>query len=821
MLSIPKQYEVFLGDRFDANAYAAAILNGQPYRSSSSALVDNPPAAAAPDRQRQAREDVTAALNRLNAGIDDLNRQIKDQVARHHDELLSQAARVTTVDESLRQVRQGLSEVEGGISRLQRKIQTPYEQLSAALDQLDRLRRASSLVRSTDRFLTLARRLDSLMSDWEASTSSDIPKTLKNERLQTLVPEAALSLTKLERLTNTTSDATIDEDEQQNVMTVRTVAQLSPRIAESREKVVRQMEDMIQDGLANLDHAMLGAALQAAHNFGLMSTIVTTLIVDLSDAIASRIRNAFDVASMAKEAGATDAPSGLSAAPAFVYKSRARTEPTPQNLAQFSQALWGRLQSLTDDMAGCCIKVYTLEKVMKYKQSPETQKTFLEEAMRTLEQRPTHTFWTTLSQMLERQSNEASSASGFVQQTLSASYPRLLRLMHTFLSTVSLATDSTYTSTQQTPETVLLIRALGVFEVQYISKATTRMSEALSAAVAGGSRSPPGAREGLALARSLLNELDVARFDPLLVVSMAKAAGQIAENFTRRTESMTQRDPMSITMTSNRINQAQSINVELTNALYHFYMPLNQALDQSLQSVKQLLLTSVSRAQRQAQSTLGPLWQMLRQELRDYLSRLHDENFAKTANEVQAGGDPSRPMTTVLEILTFSRDLLASLRCDALRREWALDLARFTVRRFSVHIALLRPVNESGQLQIATDMTSLEFSVSQLLGESRLSLGDLGQDFNDLRALRPLIFTPSEQLSTSETEGNLKELTLLLAMARSDVPLPHSLSRTPISQFVDQYLQASSDDRAQLVTSTLAAAEADYADSVARLRTML
>jgi len=43
-------------------------------------------------------------------------------------------------------------------------------------------------------------------------------------------------------------------------------------------------------------------------------------------------------------------------------------------------------------------------------------------------------------------------------------------------------------------------------------------------AFAGGARAPPGMNEGVNIARTVANELDSARFDPLLVKSVAKNA---------------------------------------------------------------------------------------------------------------------------------------------------------------------------------------------------------------------------------------------------------------------------------------------------------
>jgi len=96
--------------------------------------------------------------------------------------------------------------------------------------------------------------------------------------------------------------------------------------------------------------------------------------------------------------------------------------PTNQNLSIFHDVLWRRLDILLEDIAQCCIKVYTLEKVLRLKKvvnpnagfmgtgMPEQsvldevkEGSFLDECLETMEEKPTFTFWTTLATSLDTQ----------------------------------------------------------------------------------------------------------------------------------------------------------------------------------------------------------------------------------------------------------------------------------------------------------------------------------------------------------------------------------------------------------------------------------
>lgn len=131
-------------------------------------------------------------------------------------------------------------------------------------------------------------------------------------------------------------------------------------------------------------------------------------------------------------------------------------------------------------------QVYALESVLKLKKDTATQVTFLDEAMqvnilsrawneceflippnKTLENKPSSMFWTSLAVALEKHSKEAASSelergkviwrllmmtglgSTFLQQTLSNGYPRFLRLFHDFFAKIAVRTDTVYNEAQQ------------------------------------------------------------------------------------------------------------------------------------------------------------------------------------------------------------------------------------------------------------------------------------------------------------------------------------------------------------------------------------
>ena len=146
---------------------------------------------------------------------------------------------------------------------------------------------------------------------------------------------------------------------------------------------------------------MLASSLQTAHNLRVLPDLVQSLLSDLTDAVEQRIKLAFDISQISKEINAkgeflslplansrlTCPSSHIEQIPSshgLLYKSRVRTEPTNVTAPQWTAALWARLSSLVGELADCCIKVYTLEKVLQQKKDTVTQTNFMDEAMKVI-----------------------------------------------------------------------------------------------------------------------------------------------------------------------------------------------------------------------------------------------------------------------------------------------------------------------------------------------------------------------------------------------------------------------------------------------------
>jgi hypothetical protein len=70
-----------------------------------------------------------------------------------------------------------------------------------------------------------------------------------------------------------------------------------------------------------------------------------------------------------------------------------------------------------------------------------------------------------------------------------------------------------------------------------------------------------------------------------------------------------------------------------------------------------------------------------------------------------------------------------------------IDIVRFVIRSFVLHVSIAKPIGENGKLQLTSDMTELEFALSAFMVDNPQSkrggnLESVGEEYRILRAMR-------------------------------------------------------------------------------------
>uniref|UniRef100_A0A0W0EYP2 Conserved oligomeric Golgi complex subunit 5 n=2 Tax=Moniliophthora roreri TaxID=221103 RepID=A0A0W0EYP2_MONRR len=837
-------YSVFASPSFDPNDYANAVLAGDPYPPPSDVAVGkttklNPPEAST-------KEEISLAISKLSTGIDDVAKQIKTLVTARHEGLLAQAASANQLSGSLHSVRTGLTDLDSSVEKLRLKIRVPYELMQTKVSRLEKLQHASDLLRRTSRFIVLARRLLSQMAEMDslgpATSDTNAPKPSENATLlnvnediedekERTIAKAALSIAELVALlgdpkdtlnnaengtTDTVDSAQVLSDVNRNseskllLRSVNAVNAFIPFIEESRTKVTSEMENMVLTGLATLNQSILASSLQTAYNLRVLPQLVQSLISDLSQAVEDRIRTAFDMNKISRDVLGKDAASSPSQTQSpTLYRSRVRTEPTNVTAPQWTAALWTRLEKMIEDMADCCVKVYTLEKVLKLKKDTVSQIVFLDEAMKLLENTPSATFWTALSRSLEKTTRDSAKASTFLQQALSSGYPRLLRLFHEFFAKVAVYTDTVYIHTYQSPETILVLRALSNFETLYLARSTNRLIEAVGQAFAGTTRgSPPGATEAVNLTRTLANELDAARFDPLLLRSVAKNVASSLDTVLSRIEGSVIKDRYATILVGPSATPSQVVNASLSSFLYHCYSRISRLFDEHSEEVSRVLIPSAEKLKAAYNEIVDPLLNAIRRDLGNIIDRIHRTDFG-TSDPTAGMGGASLYMKDLVDKLSFIRsEILAKFAVGDDTETWVVSIVKFVLKTFVRHVSITKPLSESGKLQMTSDMTELEFALSAFMVDPQSkrgeSLDSIGEEYHTLRAMRHLLFLDNANLaSPSHTSGLPALIILNHILVRSPLPLPHTYHGWQDAEYVKYVDEHSEQQMFSLVESAL------------------
>lgn len=793
------------------------------------------------------------AISKLNYSIDDVDKQLKNVVTAHHEELLVQAAGVTELEGSLSSVRNGLNELDSYLEKLRAKIRMPYQSLQSNVTKLEQIHQALDILRRMSRFVILTRRLEVQLTEMNKSEGAeiDIGKTSKEvsgssgvsdvnrsgtpaladieDEKERTIAKAALTVAELTALLDDSqpesSQDVSDTPKKVPLSSIRVVAAHLPYVDSARARITSDMEAMIMTGLGDLNQSLLASSLQTAHNLRVLPALVQDLVTDLAEAVDGRIRYAFDLSRISKEVLAKE---GNAASHGLMYKSRVRTEPTNVTAPQYTAVLWSSLEGLIEEMTSCCVKVYALENVLKLKRDAMSQVVFLDEAMKILENKPSSIFWSSLGRSLEKHARDSAKGSSFIQQTLSSGYPRLLRLFHSFFAKIAVQTDTVYTQTQQSPETVIVLRAVSNFESLYLSRSSSRLNEVVGQAFSNGSRSPPGMSEGVNIARTVANELDSAKFDPLLVRSVAQHVATALDMLLSRADGMAVRERSATLLVGPTATPSQVLNAQLATCLYHCFSRLEKLQEEYLEGVLSYIRPSIQNLKRSFERIIDPLLAAIRRELGAIIAKLHHLDFSDTLDPLSAmGGGPSLYMKDLVEKMTFVKaEILSQFNVLDLSRHWVVSIVKYVIKTFVLHASIAKPLGESGKLQLTSDMTELEFVLSAFMTDKSQQQNkrgtdweSVGDDYRALRAMRQLLFLEDTMLASPPHTAGLPPLLVLHhILVRSPIPLPHTLHGWAEAEYVRWVNEHSEEEAWTLVDGDLThwekISEAEGKDSV-------
>jgi len=231
-------------------------------------------------------------------------------------------------------------------------------------------------------------------------------------------------------------------------------------------------------------------------------------------------------------------------------------------------------------------------------------------------------------------------------------------------------------------------------------------------------------------------------------------------------------------------------NANLTNFLYQAWARLVKLSEEHTPSVFSVLQPSIQSMYKNFERIIDPVTTAIRRETSAAIAKLHRHDFSKSVNS-NTGGGSSLYMQELTDKLSFIKsEIMARYNVGDYGPTWVTSIVKYVIRTFILHISIASPLGESGKLQMASDMTSLEFALNAFIADNTQNkrggqLELIGDEYRVLRAMRPLFFLENKELASSSHTACLPRLVVLHhILVRSPIPLPHKLHGWQEAEYV-------------------------------------
>jgi hypothetical protein len=286
-----------------------------------------------------------SSSEKLQEGIQLLEKQLRSEVFLRRDELLQQLSNLKETESVLTVVRAGVESLQASTQRVRSEIAEPYKQIKIKSRQLASLHDTVELLRSVIRALKQLKKLQELMESGGAKADLAKAAQLYNE-IETLTKEADLAGVEV-----------LDEE--------------IPWLLEVGNQIRSEAMKGLESGMEALNQAEVGSILQVFYNMGELKSTVESLISKYKGLVVKSVSSALDMKAISASAGGSQGSGGLqrSGAPQAGGGSRAR------------ESLWQRMGACMDQLHSILLAAWHLQRVLSKKRDPISHIGFLDEVM--------------------------------------------------------------------------------------------------------------------------------------------------------------------------------------------------------------------------------------------------------------------------------------------------------------------------------------------------------------------------------------------------------------------------------------------------------
>ncbi|RKP14751.1 hypothetical protein BJ684DRAFT_18872 [Piptocephalis cylindrospora] len=646
---------------------------------------------------------------------------------------------VSSLDGPLKALLAEQNDLEKAMARLRVRARKPYETLTDRLREGQAARRTSAMLGRVSRFLRLSLRLsqggEPLLQSFD----------LSNEDQWYELAEVAVTLSSMEQLVQNGGISGIEVAEE-GIIQTKTL----------KAKLLQHTEALMDLGRESHSQLALGAALRIHQALGNLASEVQQRVDEQQRAMQTDMSSALDANAIFRDARAR---AGM--------RERRAMEVT---------ILWEKIEHLLlQRMTLHVNQVDELERAMKNSKGISADESLLHQVLETMDEAPSRLFWKQVVLMFQHNLHRSIKASGFLQDHLAGGYPRLLKLVHSFLLQSCSYPGLAQASLLRTPEAVFFRRTLQPLEDAYVKALCAQLDELVTRILPPNTAPTKG--DISHLIHTLSRELSAVRFDEALQHRVAGFVGDAIRAYATRSVASLQA-PEAFQIGRGLCTPPCRLNIDLANASNVFLEmmvppltenplvvePLDRALEvfqDALEAVVHKMLRQPFGSQVRKDEEGDPVYSLIIRELCRKLVHLNKEFLARFTH--QASGD-SPPLGQIL--------------------------ARHAVDYYTRALCLLSPVSASVQEQVGLDTDQFHRVLTSLIATpGSEETWDLERALNKLQHIRKVMMstTPEDLLREGEVEeeGKGRYLDdwhlahLLIARSYPDLDLPWRMSDAP------------------------------------------
>ncbi|GFR70305.1 conserved oligomeric Golgi complex subunit 5 [Elysia marginata] len=687
---------------------------------------------------------ISEQLGKLAEGISLLDKEIHSQIVSHHEDLLSQATGVETLEGVLQTMQTRIQSLLGAMDRVKVKICEPYNKILARTTQLRHLQETCDLLRRIIRIMYLSKRLHGQLEGGARE-----------------ITKAAQSLNELDYVC-----------EGFDLSGVEVIEQDRRFVKQARKEVETQAQKMLEQGMETQNQTAVATSLQVFYNLGSLHHVVDRVIDGCRGTLHQQIRSCLDVQALTMAyGGAGKGGPGRAAMP------------SPGNTAALRANLWTNMEKLMDNIYSACAQVQHLQKVLVKKRDPVSHVCFIDELNKhhNGEVHIIHSFWEDVTRMLTKEFNDAAENSTFLKQTFEGEYPKLLRLyndlwrrLQQFSITLTVTPSSnipdlsltqgstgqgqgdddffaqTEKARQNYDSEKALRETLATFERAYLSRSLSRLFDPINLVFISSASSAPTQEEVDNIVKTISSELNVSSVDAKLSVTVARNVAKTVKLFCVKSEQLLSTDGEA-SQVIGPLTYGQTRNIGVVNTLFQFHQAVSKPL--------------MPQSPVHLKATLNPY-----------------------AGPAPSSGETEAPCSLYMKemqsfIMRCYSDYLTPFKCKDFVMDSILPIASRCVDQFVRHASLIRPLGEGGKLRLAADFAQMELAISPFCRRP----ADLGKAYRLLRAFRPLLFQTAEHIAQSPALGEVlpysTTIHFLFARAPPELKSPHQVSDWSVSRY--------------------------------------